>query len=168
MNTKLLVGLVVLALGVGVGWYVLQNNKTSTGVPPATDQAQQAVTTPEPTVQAVSDQANPTGAMQGTEKGAVPSTQATAKTTVSYTDSGFTPNSVTVKQGATVTFVNNSAKGMWVASDVHPTHQLLPGFDELKSVQKGGSYDYTFVKVGTWTFHNHMSPSEKGTVVVTQ
>jgi hypothetical protein len=57
---------------------------------------------------------------------------------------------------------------MWVASAVHPTHLLLPGFDELKSTGKGGTYEYTFVKVGTWQYHNHVNPSDTGSVVVTE
>lgn len=167
MNTKLLVGLVVLALGAGVGWYVLQNNKAPSTLQ-TNDQTDQAVTTPELTTSIVTEQTGtPTGASQVTDKGGVTSDVMT-KTTVSYTDSGFTPNSMTVKKGTTVTFVNNSSKGMWVGSDLHPTHQLLPGFDQLKSVQKGGTYEYTFIKEGTWTYHNHVGAADKGTVVVTQ
>jgi hypothetical protein len=57
---------------------------------------------------------------------------------------------------------------MWVASAVHPTHQLLPGFDQLASVAKGGTYEYSFAKVGTWKYHNHMKPTDFGGVVVTE
>jgi len=90
------------------------------------------------------------------------------RTVITYTDGGFNPKTVTVKVGTTVTFMNDSSGLMWVASDPHPVHTLLSGFDELNSVSKGGSYEYTFTKVGTWTYHNHMNPSLKGTVVVTQ
>ncbi len=86
--------------------------------------------------------------------------------TVRLTDSGFEPKEITVKSGASVTFVNESAKGMWVASAVHPTHQVLAGFDQKTSVAKGGTYVYTFAKVGTWKFHNHVSPEMTGTVIV--
>lgn len=166
MNSKLLVGFVVLVLGAGVGWYVLQNNKIPTATQQANDQTQPSSTVPDSTVPTAADQAiSPNGVMQGTEKGGVPSGE---KASVSYTEDGFSPKSMTVQVGTTVTFVNNSSKGMWVASDVHPTHQLLPGFDQLKSVQKGGTYDYTFIKVGTWALHNHVSASDKGTVVVTK
>jgi len=97
------------------------------------------------------------------EKGGVP-----ARVVVTFTDSGFSPKTVTVSSGSTVAFMNESTGGMWVASDVHPTHQLLPGFDAQKSVAKGGSYEYTFTKVGTWTYHNHVAPTQTGTVVVTK
>src|SRR3989344_267954 len=42
--------------------------------------------------------------------------------TVIYTDQGFSPLSVTVPLGTTVTFVNQSGGSMWVASAMHPTH----------------------------------------------
>lgn len=85
---------------------------------------------------------------------------------VEYTDNGFTPKSVTVKVGTTVTFINNSSKKMWIASAPHPQHTDLPGFDELEGAEEGGSYKYTFTKVGTWKFHNHLNPSDFGSVTV--
>lgn len=141
---KWLIGLVVLGAGVVVGWYVLAGRNTSgEATPPA----------------AGTSSASAPGAKTG---GVV------ERVVVTYSDSGFSPNSVTVKAGTTVTFTNGSSGNMWVASAVHPTHQLLPGFDQLKSVSKGGTYDYTFVKIGTWKYHNHMSPSDTGSVVVTE
>ena len=89
-----------------------------------------------------------------------------SKVSVEYTDSGFTPKSVTVKVGETVTFVNKSKKGMWVASAVHPTHQEYPEFDQKTSVKNGESYSFTFTKPGSWKYHNHVGPSDGGTVVV--
>ncbi len=99
----------------------------------------------------------------GSEKGGI-----TGDVVVTYTDSGYQPNQVTVKKGTKVTFVNDSTGSMWTASGVHPTHQLLPGFDQLKSVVKGGKYEYTFSKVGTWKYHNHVKPTEGGIVTVTE
>jgi plastocyanin len=84
---------------------------------------------------------------------------------VDLTDSGFMPVAVTVKQGTPVMFVNKSSRQMWVASNPHPTHTDLPGFDELKA---GDTYTYVFDKVGTWGYHDHFSPSTQGQVVVTQ
>ena len=100
-----------------------------------------------------------------------PATQSGAQetgegTTVSYTGSGFTPSTITVEAGTTVTFTNNSSKSMWVASSVHPSHKDLPGFDQLKGSGNGTSYSYTFEKLGQWSYHNHLSPGYKGTVIV--
>lgn len=86
--------------------------------------------------------------------------------TIKYTDEGFEPQSVTVKVGSTVTFVNESDLDMWVASALHPTHLELPGFDQLKGEPKGSTYSFTFEKKGTWKFHDHLTPKFYGSVVV--
>ena len=85
---------------------------------------------------------------------------------VNYTDSGFSPKSIIVKLGGTVTFVNNSSKMMWIASAPHPVHTDYPGFDEKVGVGKGESYSFTFNKPGTHKYHNHLNPTDFGTVVV--
>ena len=167
MNSKLLIGLLVLVAGVGVGWYVLKgsqpkekmmNEETSKQMPaPGTTGVEEKVVVTEPA----------TGSGDAMEKPGVRLSDI-ANTVVTYTDSGYSPNAVTIKKGTTVTFVNQSNGGMWTASAVHPTHQQLPGFDELTSVAKAGMYEYTFEKVGTWKYHNHMAPSFTGTVVVTE
>ncbi len=101
---------------------------------------------------------------------------ATQGMTVTYGPKGFDPKSITIKSGETVTFVNESESGMWVASSKHPTHADYPEktdkdclgstFDECVSVGTGGSYSFTFKKTGTWNYHNHVAPSDWGTVVV--
>lgn len=165
MNNKIIVGLVVLLVGVGAGWYFLRGNTSYSGIT-KTEESSLIATTPslEPTVTLGSED-SATGGV--TEKGGV-SGSALTKTSVSYRASGFTPNIVTVKKGTPVVWTNQSQSGMWVASAMHPTHQLLPGFDQLKSVANGGTYDYTFMKVGTWKYHNHVQASDFGTVVVTE
>ncbi len=94
-----------------------------------------------------------------------PSAPVVEKTEVDYTDSGFSPASVTIKKGQTVNFVNKSSSQMYVASNPHPIHTDYPGFDELSA---GDSYSFTFDKVGTWGYHNHINPAQKGSVVVTE
>lgn len=155
MNSKLLVGLVVLLVGVGAGWYFLQSGKSTTETMKNEEDATNIPTSAiEPTT-TFGSEAPATGSQA-------------AKTSVSYGTGGFVPNTVTVKRGAVVVWTNQSQSGMWVASAMHPTHQLLPGFDELKSVSTGGTYEYTFEKVGTWKYHNHVAPADTGTVVVTE
>lgn len=98
--------------------------------------------------------------------------------TVTYSDAGFTPSTVTIKAGTSVTFVNTSSHAMWVASADHPTHTVYSGtsksdhcpngtatdFDQCAT---GTSYTFVFNKVGTWGYHNHVGASDKGTVIVT-
>lgn len=145
MNSKnyLVWGVVVLVV-VLVGYYLVK------GLPkPAGEVQNQSATT---------ETASPTIA---TTSGAM-----MAKATIEYTDSGFSPKTVTVKVGDTVTWTNKAEKPMWVASAPHPTHTDLAGFDELSSVEKGGTYSFTFTKAGNWKYHNHMKTSDFGAVVV--
>mgnify|MGYP001590098068 CR=1 FL=1 len=124
-----------------------------------------------------------TGAPSPSATATATTTEQTAPTpiTVAYTDQGFSPASVTVHVGTTVTFVNQSSKKMWVASAMHPAHTVYSGtslsqhcpdtantaFDECVAVSSGGSYSFTFNKVGDWKYHNHVGSSDFGSVVVT-
>lgn len=107
-----------------------------------------------------------------------------ASASVSYTDQGFSPASVTIANGQTVTWTNNSTGMLWVASDPHPEHSGYDGttksehcaadysgatpFDSCTVIQPGQSYSFTFAKAGSWGYHNHMNDDMSGTVVVTQ
>lgn len=88
------------------------------------------------------------------------------KTVITYTDAGFSPNKVTIKQGEVVTFENKSSNSFWPASDSHPSHKIYPEFDPKKAIPAGNTYDFTFDKVGVWGFHNHLKPSDKGMITV--
>lgn len=126
-----------------------------------------------------------TGTSQAPAGGATTSdivAQDTAESvTVTYADTGFSPASVTIAAGGTVTFVNDSSRNMWVASAMHPTHTAYSGtslsqhcpdtagtaFDECKAGEPGSTYSFTFTKEGTWNYHDHLSPSNFGKVIVT-
>ena len=95
-----------------------------------------------------------------------PSIETISKVVVNYTDSGFNPSSIEIKKGDTVQFVNKSSGGMWVASGPHPTHTIYPEFDAKKRVPNGGIYEFTFTKVGQWSYHNHAGSEKSGTVIV--
>ena len=85
---------------------------------------------------------------------------------VTYTDSGFSPSTLTVKAGDTVVFKNESSSAFWPASAVHPTHELYPEFDAKAAISLGSTYSFTFNRVGTWKYHNHLNASHTGTIVV--
>ncbi|HBB37440.1 MAG: Plastocyanin [Candidatus Moranbacteria bacterium GW2011_GWC1_45_18] len=85
---------------------------------------------------------------------------------IEYTDSGFSPQSVTVKISDTVAFTNNSSGEMWVASAPHPVHTDYPELDAKRAYTKGETYSFTFEKTGTWKFHNHLNPTKFGSVTV--
>lgn len=86
--------------------------------------------------------------------------------TVIYTDAGYSPKEITIRVGDTVEFENNSSRSVWTASYIHPTHKILPEFDALKGYAPGETYSYLFKEFGTWQYHNHLKPSQTGTIIV--
>lgn len=87
---------------------------------------------------------------------------------VSMEPSGFSPKTITIKVGDTVTWTNNDTRDHWPASSRHPTHQDLPGFDALGDVVPGASYSFTFTEVGSWVMHDHRKPGDWAMIVVTE
>ena len=85
---------------------------------------------------------------------------------VTYGDEGFAPREIAVTKGQTVRFINEGSDNMWVASDTHPTHTILPEFDSKKSLGNGENYEFTFTKIGEWNYHNHIKPNSIGTIIV--
>ena len=152
-------GVIVLIIILGAGgWYIFSHPVTPT---PVTDET--------PSVTDTTDQ------QASTTTTNVPPTPVT----ITYTDSGFSPKTVTVQPGQTVMWVNRSSHGMWVAAAAHPSHTVYDGtskdmhcasnytgavpFDECGA---NPNYSFTFGKVGTWKYHNHTSAGMTGTVVV--
>lgn len=146
--------LIIVVLG---GWFLLSGTPAKA---PSTDQAPVATSTTTDTT---------------------PAATTTQGVTVAYTDQGFSPSSVAVPLGTTVTFVNQSAKNMWVASAMHPTHTLYSGtslsqhcpdaanasFDQCAAGAPGSSFLFTFSKEGTWKYHDHTDATQFGTIIVT-
>lgn len=90
----------------------------------------------------------------------------TTMATVRYADTGFEPKELSVPVGTVVMFVNESNTGMWVASNEHPGHSILPTFDQFKTSPPGTTYMYTFDAKGVWVYHDHIKPSLVGQVEV--
>ncbi|OGD88157.1 hypothetical protein A3D04_01685 [Candidatus Curtissbacteria bacterium RIFCSPHIGHO2_02_FULL_40_16b] len=89
--------------------------------------------------------------------------------TVTYTDSGFEPASVTVSAGQTITWTNNSSRTVQIGSANHPTHTVNPeltGGEFVIRLERGESETVTVTKTGTWGYHDHLRPSTIGSVVV--
>ena len=157
-----LIALVVLVLG-----YLLFTNTTKA---PTTD----TVVAPVPSPEAMNTE-SPVGTstITNTQGSMAPKT-----VTITYDGTSFSPRSVSIHAGDKVTFVNTNSSRMWVASDPHPTHQGYSGttvsqhcpdsngtaFDQCSN---GTSYTFTFVKTGSWGYHDHTNRSATGTVVVT-
>ena len=84
---------------------------------------------------------------------------------ITYTDSGFSPAQVSVKVGDTVTFKNDSKANIQVNSAPHPAHTQFPELN-IGSIATGESKTVTFTTAGTKKYHNHLNPSQSGSIVV--
>lgn len=114
--------------------------------------------------------------------GMLPTPSVPLGVTVTYSNSGYTPSTVTIKRGETLFFENKSSGMMWTASAVHPTHKAYPGsgiekcgdktnyssaiFDACGAYDPGESWAFRFNELGTWKYHDHLKPSNTGTIVV--
>lgn len=100
--------------------------------------------------------------------------------TVEISSSGFSPKTMTIAKGDTVTFVSMGGGSHWPASAIHPTHTVYPGssinkcntderseiFDACEGLSEGESFSFTFNEVGTWNYHDHLNPSNFGSITV--
>lgn len=138
MNNKILIGVVVLLVAIGA--VVLIAGKGGYQAPTPIRSGQ----TPSPTTEV---------------------TNSTQQTTVTLTQSGFEPATITVKTGTKVVWGNRSGTAATVDSAGHPTHLIYPPLN-LGQFSDGQSLSLVFDKSGTYKYHNHLNPSQTGQVVV--
>ena len=144
---KILIGIaVVLVLGIGA-FLLLSNQTNNTGT---VNVSSTPVATLIPTSSPVAT-ATPSAKME--EKN------------VTVNVNVFSPQTLTINTGTKVTWTNKSGETTTVNSAPHPTHTLFP-FLNLGSFDDGASVEVVFDKAGTYKYHNHLNPSQTGTVVV--
>lgn len=85
--------------------------------------------------------------------------------TITYTSSGFKPNTITVKSGDKIKIINESGNPLEFSSDPHPSHTIN---SELNAgdTGEGQSTTITVTKSGKWGFHNHYNASHRGSITV--
>lgn len=79
---------------------------------------------------------------------------------------GFSPKDITVAKGTAVTWIALDSSAPTVASNPHPAHTDIPGF-QTTTIMMGQSWSYTFNTAGTFGYHNHNFAEQGGTVTVT-
>ncbi|MBI3620430.1 cupredoxin domain-containing protein [Candidatus Roizmanbacteria bacterium] len=139
MNNKLGVGLVAAVVLV-VGFIMLSNRQVTA---PVTQTASSPTTAISP-------------AMTKEDK-------TVSKVTV--TASGFDPAVITVKKGTKVAWFNGSGTIANVSSAKHPTHLVYPKLN-LGDFADGQSVSLVFTDAGIFKYHNHLNPSQFGSVTV--
>lgn len=99
---------------------------------------------------------------------AVTAVPAARKWNVEIRSGRFTPSELKIKKGDTIVWTNFDSSPSWPASAIHPTHQVYPGFDALRGLKTGESYSFTFDRVGSFRYHDHLNSSMGGVVEVTE
>ena len=51
---------------------------------------------------------------------------------------------------------------------MHPTHEIYTDFDPKRSLSPGENWTFTFTHAGRWRYHDHLSASSGGLVVVVE
>jgi plastocyanin len=87
---------------------------------------------------------------------------------VRYTTYGFTPQTVEIKPGDAVRFINNNILPMWVKAQEHPTAEYFEwaSLNQGRSSYQGESYIFTFTQPGSWGYTNLNKDEHKGAVIV--
>jgi len=148
MNRNLLIPIVIIVLVVGgaaVWWSQNQTAEQNTDTSQTTQSTQQSNTT------------------ESTESASVNDDELVENYTVTLTNDGFEPSTLTVPAGTPVTFINQSDGDMWVASDPHPVHTDFSAFDQRED---GDEYTFSFNDPGAYTYHNHLDESKTGLILV--
>ncbi len=161
MNTKTIWAIIAVIILLGLGWWLYSAQKAP--------------------VQTVEEMPEVAGADNQVVDGSKDGAAATpgGAVVVSYTSEGFSPSTITIKKGQTITFLNKGSQEMWVASDEHPSHTGYDGTNKDAHCDVGATpsfdqcgvsatYSFTFTKVGTWSYHNHREDEDRGSVIVTE
>ena len=84
---------------------------------------------------------------------------------VMLTQQGYSPKNMTIAKGTKVVFLNQSGENATVDSDPHPFHTIYPPLN-LGNFSNGEKLELVFNETGTYNYHNHLNPSDKGTIIV--
>jgi len=144
MSHNVTIAIVVVLLVVG-GWF-LTRPKQSPQIQP--------VETPSSTQSAMPSSSASGAAVMKEEKNLV-----------KITADGFSPKSITVKSGESITWENTDSANHTVDPDKHPTHLLYP-FLNLGQIPPGEKKSVTPPGPGTFTYHDHLNPSLLGSITV--
>jgi plastocyanin len=183
MTTKVLYALIALLILIGTGFYIYDARQRQAVAPTQTadDQAQDTATAPDNQTPANTNDTstNNTSGQTNQNQTNQNQTRFSDETDVNagadvmvheiaFNGTAFSPATLSIKQGDIVIFRNNSNKAFSPASAPHPAHTDYPEFDPKRQIAAGGSYQFKFEKVGSWRFHDHLTPSAFGTITVTR
>jgi len=130
-----IIGLAAVVI-IGVGAYVVLHKPASTTPSPAPSQ-----------VQARDDSSH------------------NSPNTITFDGDHFSPATLTVSAGTTVTVKNSSSQELQFDSDPHPVHTDDTDLN-AGTIDPGHSQTFTVEKTGTFGYHDHLNPSIQGTIII--
>jgi plastocyanin len=86
---------------------------------------------------------------------------------IKITDSGFVPAEAKVKTRQRVVWINETKNFAWPAVNPHPTHTDYAGFDSQLPLKTNQAWSFIFDDAGIWHYHDHLKPSNKAHIIVT-
>lgn len=163
--------LIILAVVVvgAVVWFVVagtNNNANSTNTVANTTRTTNTTVNRSSNTNVRTTNANTNSALNSNSSAA---TNAAETNMVSITSSGFGPQTVSISAGDSVIWTNNDTSAHYIAPDDHPTHKKYAGiWDDsgAGNISPGQTYTQKFNTPGTYTYHDHLNPTTKGTVIV--
>lgn len=84
---------------------------------------------------------------------------------ITLTKDGFSPAILTIRAGTRVKWTNKSGIMGDVDSNPHPVHTSYPPMN-FGQFSNGSSFELVFDKPATYGYHNHLNPSQTGTIIV--
>ncbi len=144
MSKTVIVIIVVVLAVLGIGGAIALSHRSDNKTTPATS------STPA---------SNSTNSSSGT------TTNQNTGMTITYSKDGFSPTTLTVKNGSQVTIKNDSSGLLQFDSDPHPVHTDDPELN-VGTISPGQSKTVTVTTTGSHGYHNHLNPSDTGTLIV--
>lgn len=93
--------------------------------------------------------------------------QAAFAATVEITSHGFEPQTIKIKKGEAVTWVNKAAQPRQIVADPYPSGDSMKSLNSVDPLAEGDTYAATFEKSGTVSYHDQLDPGGvKGTIIV--
>lgn len=85
--------------------------------------------------------------------------------TVIYRSGIFSPTNLRIRAGDTVRFRNDTASEVRIVADLRAGQQN-PEFDSIGPIPTGGTFSYTFAKVGLFGYHDYDDENHTGVIIV--
>lgn len=157
MSRNLLVAIgVVILIALAGSFFYLQNTSNP--------QTENPSPTPSPSPTSL-ETPTPSPSLSSSPSASQEPQEVLEEASVSVTQNGFNPQTLNIAAGTKVVWTNNSGGLADVESAPHPTHTSWP-FLNLGTFGNGQSISVLFNEPGTYTYHNHLIPTQRGTIIV--